>query len=166
VSFPDRRVTVVAPDSLRLASSVPPEQRFTMQRVCATGLVSHGLQGDEMTVDAPSRVRVEEVVIPPFETDAHWPCEDEVTNPSVLREVKPAYTAELMRRRAEGRVQLQGVVEPDGRVGAVRVTRSLDPLMDEAMVKAFKGWQFTPGTFRGKPAAVVVSAEMTFVMRH
>ena len=118
-----------------------------------------------MKVEDPSRIRVEEVVIPPLDTDAHWPCEDDVTLPTVVHEMKPTYTAELMRRRAEGRVKLQGVVEADGRVGTVRVIGPVDPVLDAEAVRAFKGWQFRPGTFRGQPAAVVVSVDMTFTMR-
>jgi len=164
-AFSDKHVTIVAPDSLRSASTIPPEQRFDMQRVCATGLVSRGSTGEEIRVDDLSRIWVEENITPPFATHAHWACEDGITMPILLREVKPPYTVEAMKRRVEGRVGMQAVVEADGRVGAVRITRSLDTELDMQAMTAMKGWQFRPARFDGQPAAVVVVVDMTFTMR-
>jgi len=164
--FPDRHLTVVARDSLRSASGVPPDQQFVGQLVCATGLVRRGSTGQEITVDAPSNIWVEETITPPFATHAHWPCEDGITTkPAVMREVKPPYTLEAMKRRIEGQVEMQAVVEADGTVGDVRVIRSLDPDLDAQAVKAMTGWQFRPARFNGEPAALVVEANMTFTMR-
>ena len=47
---------------------------------------------------------------------------------TVLREVKPAYTADAMRAKVQGSVWLECIVMPDGSVGEVKVTRSLDPI--------------------------------------
>jgi TonB family protein len=157
--------TIVAPDAIRSASGIAPEPRFDRQLVCATGLARQGTRGEEIVLGDLSGIWVEQTLTPPLATQAHWPCEDGVTMPTVLRDVKPNYTAEAMRARAQGVVRMQGVVEADGLVGNVRVTRSLHPEIDAEAVKAFKGWQFRPGTFRGQPAAVVVVTEMTFTLR-
>ena len=50
-----------------------------------------------------------------------------VSPPRLLREVKPQYTAEAMRAKIQGTVWLEVVVQPDGTVGDVRITKSLDP---------------------------------------
>ena len=72
-----------------------------------------------------------------------------------------------MRAKVQGRVMLEAVVQPDGTVGEVRVTRSLDRKfgMDESAVKALKEFRFTPGTKDGVPVPVLVSSEIEFTTR-
>ena len=156
---------VFTDDRLRVASSSPPDQRFDRQLVCATGLTRQGPRGEEVVVDDPSRIWVEESITPPLATHAHWPCEDGVTMPVVLKAEKASYTPEAMRKRAAGTVRMQAVVEADGRVGNVRVTRAVDPDLDVEAMRVLKLWQFRPGTFMGEPAAIVVTTDITFTIR-
>ncbi len=90
-----------------------------------------------------------------------------VTSPTVLREVKPQYTAEAMRAKVQGTVWLQCVVMPDGTVGNVQVTKSLDSTfgLDQEAIKAAKSWRFRPGTRMGEPVPVLVTIELTFTLR-
>jgi len=90
-----------------------------------------------------------------------------VTNPVVLKEVKPAYTAEAMRAKVQGTVWLQCVVMPDGTVGNVHVTKSLDSTfgLDQEAIKAAKQWRFKPGMRMGEPVPVLVTIELTFTLR-
>jgi len=59
------------------------------------------------------------------------------------------------------------VVLPDGTVGEVRVTRSLDRKygLDDAAVRAFKETRFSPGTKDGVAVPVLVSFEISFAMK-
>jgi hypothetical protein len=59
-----------------------------------------------------------------------------VKAPSIVREVKPKYTADAMRRQVQGSVEVDAVILADGTVGDVTVKRSLDPELDEEAVKA------------------------------
>jgi len=90
-----------------------------------------------------------------------------VSNPSVVREVKPAYTAEAMRAKVQGTVWLQCVVMPDGTVGQVQITKSLDSTfgLDQEAIKAAKQWRFKPGMRQGEPVPVLVTIELTFTLR-
>jgi protein TonB len=92
-----------------------------------------------------------------------------IENPLVLREVRPEYTADAMRAKIQGMVQLECVVLPDGTVGEVRVTRSLDPVfgLDQKAIAAAKQWRFVPGKLRqtGQPVSVLVLIELTFTLR-
>jgi TonB family protein len=90
-----------------------------------------------------------------------------VTSPSVIREVKPAYTADAMRAKVQGTVWLQCVVLPDGTVGNVQVTKSLDSAfgLDQEAIKAAKQWRFKPGMRMGEPVPVLVTIELTFTLR-
>jgi TonB family protein len=90
-----------------------------------------------------------------------------VEGPKLIREVKPNYTADAMRAKVQGEVELEAVVNPDGSVDRVRVTRSLDSTfgLDQEAIKAVRQWRFVPGTLKGQPVPVRVSVELTFTLR-
>jgi TonB family protein len=88
-----------------------------------------------------------------------------VTAPVLVKEVKPKYTEGAMRRRVQGAVEVEAVILPDGTVGSVRVTKSLDAELDQQAVAAARQWEFKPGTREGKPVAVQVNIELTFSLR-
>jgi periplasmic protein TonB len=87
--------------------------------------------------------------------------------PRLIREVKPQYTADAMRAKIQGVVWLECIVLPDGTVGDVRVTRSLDSTfgLDQEAIRAAKQWRFQPGTRFGEPVPVLISIELSFTLR-
>lgn len=101
-----------------------------------------------------------------------WPPEGvfrsrDVKPPRLIKEVKPGYTADAMRAKIEGSVLLEAIVERDGKVGEVRVVKSLDREhgLDDEAVKALKRWRFVPGTRDGAAVPVLVEVELTFSLR-
>ena len=90
-----------------------------------------------------------------------------VVAPRLLKEVKPTYTGDAMRAKIQGVVTVEAVVLPNGTVGPVQVTRSLDRTfgLDEEAIKAVKRWVFAPGTRFGEPVPVLVEIELTFTLR-
>ena len=90
-----------------------------------------------------------------------------VSVPEVLTEVKPQYTAEAMRAKVQGVVWLECIVLPDGSVGDVRITKSLDSVfgLDQEAIKAARRWRFKPGIREGKPVPVIITIELTFTLR-
>ena len=85
--------------------------------------------------------------------------------PSLLHQVEPRYTSDAMRAKVQGDVELEAVVLPNGQVGDVHVTKSLDDKfgLDQEAIKAAKQWQFKPGVDReGKPTAVIVTLILSF----
>ena len=90
-----------------------------------------------------------------------------VSMPQLLRDVKPRYTADAMRAKIQGVVLLECVVLADGRVGDVRILKSLDALygLDAEAVAAARKWQFQPGRRFGEPVAVRVVIELAFRLR-
>ena len=90
-----------------------------------------------------------------------------IVNPRLLREVRPQYTAEALRAKITGTVYLEMVVLPDGTVGDVRITRSLDPVfgLDEEAIKAARQWLFEPGTRFGEPVAILLNLALDFNLR-
>jgi TonB family protein len=90
-----------------------------------------------------------------------------VTEPKLIREVKPQYTADAMRAKVQGEVELEAVVNPDGSVDRIRVTRSLDRTfgLDQKAIEAVRQWRFMPGMRQGQPVAVRVSVVLDFTLR-
>jgi TonB family protein len=90
-----------------------------------------------------------------------------VTLPVVIKEVRPEYTAEAMRRKIQGSVFMQVVVLADGNVGDVQISQSLDAEygLDQEAVAAAKQWQFEPGRRNDKPVAVQVEMEVRFRLK-
>jgi len=91
----------------------------------------------------------------------------DVKPPVVVADKKPSYTAAAMRKKIEGGVELQAVVDKEGRPTDVKVVKSLDKEngLDAEAVAALKEWRFKPATKDGKPVLMKVSVEMTFTLR-
>jgi len=98
--------------------------------------------------------------------DVYRPGND-VSQPRLLMEVKPQYTADAMRAKVQGTVLVVCVVRADGTIADVRVARSLDPTfgLDQQALAAVRQWKFAPGTRRGQPVAVEIMVELTFTLR-
>jgi periplasmic protein TonB len=91
---------------------------------------------------------------------------DGVKSPVLVSEVKPVYTKDAMDRKVQGTVEMVAVVKADGTVDEdVRITRSLDPDLDQAAITAIRQWKFRPGTKDDKPVDVEVNIEMTFKVK-
>ena len=68
---------------------------------------------------------------------------------------------------AEGIVVAQFVVEADGRIGEVKVVRSIDQLLDEEAVRVIKSLpNFVPGYHNGQPVAVWYTIPVRFSHPH
>ena len=90
-----------------------------------------------------------------------------VSLPQATKQVKADYTDEAKANRIEGNVFLDVVVLADGKIGDVKVAKSLDSIygLDANAVKAMKQWEFKPAMKDGKAVAVLVHVEMTFSLR-
>ncbi len=104
----------------------------------------------------------------------HFPAEyaaDQGCKPDILIAPRPrgrwvyaSYTEDAIEAAIEGTVRLKAVVLPDGTVGDVTITESLDRDhgLDEQAIYAAKRWRFSPGTRGGKPVAVLVFRDVDF----
>lgn len=87
-----------------------------------------------------------------------------VSDPTLVRQEAPKYTSEAMRAKIQGIVELEAVVLPNGTVGDVRITKSLDARfgLDQEAIRAAKAWLFRPGTLKGEPVPVLVTLILEF----
>jgi periplasmic protein TonB len=84
--------------------------------------------------------------------------------PKKLVDVTPVYPDIARHARVEGVVILEAVLDRDGRVSRVRVTKS-SPLLDQAAVDAVRQWQYSPSTLHGQPVEVLMTITITFTLQ-
>jgi TonB family protein len=84
---------------------------------------------------------------------------DRFTPPVPLERVAPRFEA---GRGIRGSVLLAGVVTPEGKVTNVQVLRSLEPVMDDRAVDAFRRYTFSPALLNGKPTYATFREELVF----
>ncbi|HXE89771.1 MAG TPA: TonB family protein [Terriglobales bacterium] len=89
----------------------------------------------------------------------------ELTAPSAMNKVDPAFPADYIRRRVEGRVLLYAVIRADGSVTDVRVIQGFDDLLDENARLAMTRWRFRPATKHGTPVDLEAIVEIPFKAR-
>lgn len=84
---------------------------------------------------------------------------DRFTPPVALERTAPKFEA---MRAVKGSVLLTGVVTPEGKIVNVRVMRSLDAVIDERAIDAFRQYRFSPGLLNGKSVYATYREEITF----
>jgi TonB family protein len=85
-----------------------------------------------------------------------------VSPPVLIESGQPTYTEEARRAHIEGTVMVSMVVMEDGTPSAIRVTRSLEPGLDQKAVEAVSKWRFRPGLKDDKPVPVMASVQVNF----
>ena len=84
---------------------------------------------------------------------------DRFTPPVAMERVAPKFES---TRSVRGAVLVGGVVTPEGNIINVRVVRSLDPVIDERAVEAFRQYKFSPALLNGKPVYATYREEIAF----
>ena len=127
--------------------------------LCVTGPIEK--------VDARARItvrRADQVRVDTWPSDAVNAGGVGVSRPTLLQKVNAKYTSQALQAKIQGEVELEVVVMPSGAVGAVRVTKSLDPTfgLDTQAVNAARGWRFLPGMKDGHVVPVILKLVIEF----
>lgn len=119
-----------------------------------------------MKVSAPTapKVQAAQAVALPEVQEPYDATAAGIVPPIVTRQSHPKYTADAMRAKIQGQVELKVVVENDGTIGDVKVTKSLDTEygLDLQAEQAIREWRFIPGTLNGNPVATSVVIILEF----
>jgi TonB family protein len=132
--------------------------------ILITVLTTFRLDNTKASPEAAPVAYVPEPLADAFANGAYWSSDVGVVAPQVLQAVVPKYTAQAMRDKLQGVVEVEVVVQPDGSVGNVRVLRSIDPVdgLDDNAIAAVRQTTFTPGTLNGQPVSVLTTLELNF----
>lgn len=85
-----------------------------------------------------------------------------VTAPVLLKKIEPDYSEEARKAKYQGSVGLRIVVDEQGFVRHVDVSRALGLGLDEKAIEAVRQWRFRPGQRDGRAVAVWAAVEVYF----
>ena len=161
-------VTILSADREHFKPSV--EELFRDTDVCVSGSVETIDKRRRLVLRTPDNVTIRKRLKPappPWTSPYYSDCDDGLVMPVLVHEVKPSYTRKAMEALIQGVVYMDAIVGADGRVGELRITKSLDPDLglDANAIQTVRQWRFTPGTRRGQPVPVLVQIEMRFTLR-
>jgi TonB family protein len=88
-----------------------------------------------------------------------------VSEPVLIKEIRPEYSEEARKARYEGTVVLDTVVQPDGTVKILRVIKAVGYGLDQKAIAAVLQWMFKPARMNGKPVPVGLNIEVNFNLR-
>ena len=71
----------------------------------------------------------------------------------------------VRKARLQGIVILEAIITKDGNVESVRVLRGINPLLDNAAMRAVQQWKYKPATFNGRPVPVYLTVTVTFKLQ-
>ena len=89
---------------------------------------------------------------------------DDGRAPRLVTAVKPSYTRLAMNAKVSGTVLLKGIVDLNGRLICVEVSRSI-PALDQAAIDAANQWRFEPAARAGTPVRMMVNLEISFKLK-
>jgi TonB family protein len=97
-----------------------------------------------------------------------YPVGGDVTAPVPIYKPEPGYTEEARAAKLEGTDVFAVVVDANGAVADVCLTRSLSEgkvvSLDENAIQTLRTWKFKPALRKGKPVPVKVTVEVSFRM--
>ncbi|MCI0416316.1 TonB family protein [bacterium] len=87
----------------------------------------------------------------------------DVVPPKPTKKVYAKYPDAAKARKLEGTVRLNVLIDETGRVLDIKVGKSSGhTMLDEAVVKAYREWQFAPATKQNVPVKVWITVAMSF----
>jgi protein TonB len=88
----------------------------------------------------------------------------DIDPPRLLRSVTPVYPEMARLARLQGVVELQCVIDTDGRVIDVKVLRG-QPILTGAAVQAVEEWLYSPTRLNGIPVRVILTVKVKFTLQ-
>jgi len=87
-----------------------------------------------------------------------------IPQPTKTRDVRPVYPMIAQRARVQGIVIIEAKIDTTGKVGDLRVLRSI-PLLDQAALDAVRQWEYEPTRLNGVPVPVIVTVTVNFTLQ-
>ena len=85
----------------------------------------------------------------------------QIKEPALIHRVQPEYPALAVASKMEGVVNLEAIVDQEGRVESVRVLRS-PGVFDDAALAAVRQWRYSPVLLNGRPEKFILTVVISF----
>lgn len=86
----------------------------------------------------------------------------DVREPVALERADPDYPEPARRAHQQGTVVLEAIITASGAVQEVRVLKTLNPILDEAAMRAVRQWRYRPATLNGRAVPVYLTVTVKF----
>lgn len=86
----------------------------------------------------------------------------DIQSPEKIYNVDPVYPELARRARMEGFVILTAIIDKQGDVKEVEITRGLGLGLDVAALEAVRQWKYTPTFYNGRPVEVILTVTVVF----
>ena len=86
----------------------------------------------------------------------------DVRAPVLLERVEPDYPESARRARLQGTVILEATITAAGEVREIRLLKSVNPLLDEAAMRAVRAWRYRAATLNGRAVPVYLTVTVRF----
>ena len=86
----------------------------------------------------------------------------QITPPQLVKRVEPEYPLLAVKAHIQGVVILEATVGEDGEVMAVKVLRSVNPLLDREAERAVRQWRYSPVVLNGIPVPFILTVTLSF----
>jgi TonB family protein len=151
------RAESVLPEGLKTSLALPKPIAFVPAPNRTTE--DNRTTADNRITQSPSTAQPTKPPVPPREAEA---AQAKSTPPRVLYKSEPQYTEEARAAKVQGTTVLSVTITEQGRAEDIRVTRSLDPGLDQKAVEAVQDWEFAPATRDGTPVRITATIEVNF----
>jgi TonB family protein len=85
-----------------------------------------------------------------------------ITAPKALQAPDPQFPKEESRAMRSGGVVLDVLIDPEGKVGAIRIEKATSDAFAAASAAEVSAWRFKPATLNDTPVAVLISVQTNF----
>lgn len=87
-----------------------------------------------------------------------------VRTPAKTRDVKPRYPPDAMRKRVQGVVIMQALIDESGAVVNAQILQS-EPMLAAAAMDAVRQWRFTPTELDGRRVPILMTVTVNFTLQ-
>ena len=94
--------------------------------------------------------------------NAPSPGKSGITPPVVIYKVDPQYSKEASKKKIQGTITIELLIDPTGHPRNIEVIRGLGYGLDEKAVEAAGKWRFRPGMKDGEPVSTHATVQMNF----
>ena len=85
--------------------------------------------------------------------------------PKLVKKVNPQYPEEAVKAGVQGKVVIEAVTDHQGRVTEAKIIDGVDPILNDAALKAIKQWQYEPYIIAGVKKAVKFTVVLNFNLK-
>jgi protein TonB len=136
-----------------------PAQQVASAEISAPPVIGAGGSAEPTAIS--SIVQSAPVALPNVATPQTLRVSQGVTEGLLLKKVPPVYPRQAIQMHVQGAVQMQAMIDKQGRISSVKVLKG-DPMLARAAVEAVNQWRYKPYFLDGQPVDIQTQITVNF----